>query len=285
MKRSSRKSGARVRNSSPTMRIAVLLGFVVLSLITESCATTAGGLAPSKVSWREKLFAWPQEIDYASPEDYLAAGALTSLSSENIARLNAVIAPDARDRKGWDAVAGIYAFMMDRSNFTPSAAGGAFIAKRTVDQMLAERTLTGCHDWGIVLAASLRAIGIPAVFVDTASVPWARAYAAGKRDMGFQGHIFVEAWIDGRWVILNSTAPFAVADYQPADPLLGFTVGSSDRYFVMFKGLDPLDYGITGVADMNAALAQAADRIVREAAALPEPPRPQAIAVYRTGAP
>jgi len=63
--------------------------------------------------------------------------------------------------------------------------------------------------------------------------------------------------VKGKWTVLNSTAPEAVTDYDPANPLLGFTVYHSDRYYVMFKGKDPLDYGAQGNDDVTAAMRKA----------------------------
>jgi len=258
--------------------IAIACISLSLSCATSLSAAAAGPSSAQPANWRQNLFAWHDKIDYASPEKYLAAGPLTGLSPENRTRLEAAIPSDVREGKSWEVVAGIYAFMMDRGNFGSSAVGGSLIAMRTADRMFADHTLTGCHDWGVILTASLRALGIPAIYVDTASVPWAAAYASGKRDIPFEGHIFVEAWIDGRWVILNSTKPEVLAEYQHDNPLLGFKVYESNQYFVMFKGLDPIDYGIRGNDDIQAAMAAASKRIVAESVTLKPslPPKPLA---------
>jgi hypothetical protein len=266
-----------------TTSISKLFAVFAFSMIVGSCATSPSDSTSPPMKWHDKLFAWPEEIDYASPERYLAAGPLTALSKDNIARLEAAIPEADRAGKGWAAVLGIHNFMADEGNFKSSAAGGVYIAKRTVDEIFSDGTLTGCHDWGIVLAASLRALGIPAVFADTASLSWAQAYAAGKHGMPYEGHVFIEAWIGGRWVLLNSNSAAALADYEHDNPLYGLKIGTSDLFFVMFKGLDPVDYGIDRSDALQEAMSYGARSIVMKAESCPLPKRMRRIVSIISG--
>ena len=220
------------------------------------------------VKWENTLFTWKSEIDYAQPSKYLAAGPLTSLSAENRARVESTLSWETIEEKSWSLVEGIYRYMRDERNFKSIGAEGAMIAKRSADQIFADTTLTGCHDWGIVLAATLRAFGIPAVYTDAASVSWAIKYLSGKDTVPFYVHVFIEAWIDDRWVLLNSTKPEAILSHEFKDSLIDFQVGDNSRYYVMFKGLDPLDYGLRSAKDMVNSMIVASGKVA-DSAALP----------------
>jgi len=70
-------------------------------------------------------------------------------------------------------------------------------------------------------------------------------------------------WRTDRWVLLNSTRPEIIYDYDPMNPLLGFERDGSYHY-VMFKGIDPWDYGIYGNEDMINSMRMAASRIAHD---------------------
>jgi len=250
-----------------------LIAATAILLLDVSCATQ-GALqgqtlsAKSPVKWENELFAWRSGIDYALPSKYLAAGPLTSLSAENRVLVESTISWEAIEEKSWSLVDGIYRYMRDERNFKPIGAEGAMIAKRSADQIFADNTLTGCHDWGIVLAATLRAFGIPAIYTDAASVSWATKYVSGKNTVPFYVHVFIEAWIDDRWVLLNSTKPEAILSHDFNGSLIDFQVGDNSRYYVMFKGLDPLDYGLRSAKDMVNSMIAASGKVA-DSAGLP----------------
>jgi hypothetical protein len=128
-----------------------------------------------------------------------------------------------------------------------------------------DSTLSGCHDWALVLTAVLRRAGVPAVFVDSVWVPWARDVVAGTAS-GAVGHIFVEACIEGRWMLVNSTASYVTDPYDPLCPHFHSDVGPciGETFFVLFKGLDPKHYGISDIQQLTAAMRSAAPKIVQE---------------------
>lgn len=233
-----------------------------------SCATAKAPhgqtyLSEKPVHWKNTLFSWSSEIDYSTPSNYCAAGPLTSLSAENRALVESTLFWDMIEDKSWSLVDGIYRYMLDEENFKPVNADGAMIAKRSADRIFAEKTLTGCHDWGIVLAATLRAFGIPAIYVDAASVAWAVKYASAENTSPFSVHVFIEAWIDGRWVLLNSTKPEAIIHHEVTASLIEFRGNDNSPYHVMFKGLDPLDYGLRSANDMRASMMEASKTIAK----------------------
>lgn len=240
-------------------------GMLMLSV---SCATTRAPRSQTYISerpatWENTLFAWNSVIDYSVPSKYCAAGPLTSLSAENRALVESTLSWEMIEDKSWSLVDGIYRYVLDEENFKPINADGAMIAKRSADRIFTEKTLTGCHDWGIVLAATLRAFGIPAIYIDAASVSWASKYVSGKEALPFYVHVFIEAWIDDRWVLLNSTKPETILSHDFNDSLIDFQVGDNSRYYVMFKGLDPLDYGLRSAKDMRASMMVASKTIAK----------------------
>ncbi|MCX5795761.1 MAG: transglutaminase domain-containing protein [Elusimicrobia bacterium] len=139
--------------------------------------------------------------------------------------------------------------------FQTRPAGGATVGKSTVQELLESRVLTGCHDWGLMLAALLRSAGYQANMVDTAGVQWmaaaAEAQRKGQQVKGFEGHVFVEAKIEGRWVLVDPGSARYIPDYDPANPLIPMEVGPQTSYCVMFKGLDPADYGVDSIQTLN----------------------------------
>lgn len=52
-------------------------------------------------------------------------------------------------------------------------------------------------------------------------------------------------------MLLNATIPEAILSHDFNDSLIDFPVGDNSRYYVMFKGLDPLDYGLRSATDMQ----------------------------------
>ncbi len=175
-------------------------------------------------------------IDYGAPEKYLAQGEQTRLS-------NPKIVDSLRGKPQSIAHLGeIHAWI--RRGFSSYAAGGTFIGKVTADQLMNERQLSGCHDWGLVYASMARDLGYPTVLIDASSIVLARELQAGKK-MAWYGHVFVEVFVDGKWVRVDSTAGWYVENgYDPANaiiPLKADIPGSDQNtygYYVMRKGLD-----------------------------------------------
>lgn len=215
-----------------------------------------------KTDWKNTIFKWDERIDYNNPEMYLRSGEISYISENTKEKLDKYFYRNDDSLTDLEIVQQIYDFMRDENNFTPYAAGGRLIAKRTAEEIFSEKTLSGCHDWGLVLSTVLRSYGIPAIFCDTALVSWAKEYTE-ETNNGFAGHIFVEAYINDRWVLLDSTSPEIIYEYDPMNPLLGFQRNDS-YYYVMFKGTDPWDYGIYGNEDMVNSMKNSASEIVAE---------------------
>jgi len=220
---------------------------ILIIIVLFGCTTEPTIMSNEKVNWKSKIFKW-DNIDYSSPERYLLPGKLTNLSDSNYEAIKKYMKKDIDKMEEFEKINAIYKYMKDKNNFSSYAAGGKLISKRTVDEIIFDKTLSGCHDWGIVLTSILRKADIPAVFVDTALIGWAESYLKNESKQ-HEGHIFIEAYINEDWILLDSTKQSIIKEYDPKNPVIGFSRNGSN-YFVMFKGLDPRDYGIFGPEDM-----------------------------------
>lgn len=188
-------------------------------------------------------------MDYGAPEKYLTQGEQTRLSNPKIVDALRGKAPSV-------AHLGEIYFWIKRE-FSAYAAGGTLIGKVTTDQLFAERRLSGCHDWGLVYASIARELGYPTVMIDASSIVLARELQAGHK-MAWYGHVFVEVFVNGKWVLVDSTAGWYVEnDYDPTNPIIPLKadIPGSDQntygYYVMRKGLDTWGYGIRSVDELN----------------------------------
>jgi hypothetical protein len=146
------------------------------------------------------------------------------------------------------AIGKIYAWK--KSYFTNVKGGGKYVGTHTIRDLLKKRVLTGCHDHGLVLVSVLRRSGVPAVFVDATGIEWALHYP--DKTKSFSGHVFVEAFLQKTWMLFDSTSGEYVANYEPSNPLIPIKKPPEPRgYYVMFKGLDPADYGVTRIQHLT----------------------------------
>ncbi len=221
----------------------------LVALFASACGDDNDGryATPSAVpDGRQPGFFFPTAIDYARPEWYLNSASQSTLSAGNSATVKAEVGPGSTDLEG---VGRIFAWMARK--FRAESAGGATIGKTDVNTLIETRNLTGCHDWALLLSTVLRLYGFPAVMVDTAGIQWAADYRAGLT-RSFSGHVFVEASVDGRWIAIDSTAGTYAADYDPLQPVLPFTNPVEGRgFYVLYKGIDPADYGVTNLQLLN----------------------------------
>jgi hypothetical protein len=130
----------------------------------------------------------------------------------------------------------------------------------TVDELLESRQLGGCHDHGLVYAAVVRELGYPAVMARTCSIAWVKSFRAGEKGPHV-GHVFVEVYVRGRWVLIDSTNGWYVPEgYDPADPaipLTGNIAGSSienEGFYVERKGTDTWGFGIHSPKESTQAM-------------------------------
>ncbi len=195
-------------------------------------------------------------IDYANPDPYRVPGKQTALTQaeldaldpEIFARLNSLPAGQAQ-------LAGLFAWL--HRDFESWRAGGSTIGVTTAQTLIKERRLGGCHDFGLVFAALARLLGYPAVMVDTAELGWLKTAAAGQKT-GYSGHVFVEVFANGGWMLVDATnGPYVAQGYDPTNPVIPLGKG----YYVMRKGLDSWDYGIHSNQQLQQLMDQTAQKL------------------------
>ena len=113
-------------------------------------------------------------IDYANPEKYLVQGKQSQISNPEALEIL------YSDEKNLDHLGYIYCWL--KNEFTTYSAGGRTIGVVTVDQLLEDRSLGGCHDHGLVYAAVVRELGYPAIMVRSASIAWIERFQADKEE-------------------------------------------------------------------------------------------------------
>ena len=204
-----------------------------------------GMQSPSSVSAQSI----PSKVDacYSDPSLALKPGTQSKFEDQQSADILKESGADGKD--GLKDAALIQRWLVE--NFKAEASGGTEIGKSTVQSLLQTRKLTGCHDWGLMKAAVLRSAGYPARMADTTGVQWMSQVRAGQPAGGFKGHIFVEAYIGGRWILLDSTSERYLAPYDRTNPFIPMQVGDQTSYYDMFKGADPADYGLSSVDQLN----------------------------------
>jgi hypothetical protein len=206
-------------------------------------------------------------IGYGNPEKYLAQGEQTRLT-------NPKVIDSLRGKTPSIAHLGEIYFWIKRE-FKTWSAGGKTIGAITTDQLLTERRLGGCHDWGLVYASIARELGYPVVMIDTASIAWAKQFQVGQKGP-YVGHVFVEVFVDGKWVLVDSTNNWYVeSGYDPANaviPLKGSVAGSNEEtygFLVMRKGVDTWGYGIRSNQELLRVMEDLARQLKIEALVYP----------------
>lgn len=201
--------------------------------------------------------AQPPAIDYAQPARYLQPGTQSALDAETMVRLRGEIGASRADVA---AIGRVVAWV--RRQLPAYAGGGALIGRTTAKAILAAGQRSGCHDTALLVATILRGLGMPAILVDTAGVRWAEEARGGRR--GMVGHVFLELFAEGHWILVDPTTGEYLERYDPACPVIPLRTGGQEKgYYVLYKGVDPAGYGVTGMdvlGERMRAFAAALDR-------------------------
>lgn len=98
--------------------------------------------------------------------------------------------------------------------------------KRTADEIVKSRLVTGCSDFALVFIVLARSKNIPTKYIETIKRQWLEK--GDKQHL--QGHIFAKCFINDKWYIINPEQGTIVFAY---------------RHYVFWKqGLDSWDIGI-----------------------------------------
>lgn len=107
---------------------------------------------------------------------------------------------------------------------------------RPVVDILRRSTYIGCADFVLVYGCLARACGIPVVWVKSMDVTWIRDFCIAGHFNGGRGHVFLEAFLDGKWQLVDASQNEA---YECYDPSLELLPGPEGGRFAYDKGGDP----------------------------------------------
>jgi hypothetical protein len=240
--------------SLATAVAATLDGIEVESAATETPQPTPTARATPTSTEVPSAFG----IDYAHPERYLQQGEQSQISDPGC------LFELRTEDHSLTHLSRVYWWLKDE--FTGYSAGGRTIGVVNVDQLLAERRLGGCHDYGLVFAAAVREMGYPAVMLHANSIAWMEEFQAGGGEL-HAGHVFVEIYLEGRWILIDPTNGwYADEGYDPTNPVIPLrkrVTGSADELYGFYaesKGFDIWDFGVHSKEDTH----QAMDEVARQ---------------------
>jgi len=115
---------------------------------------------------------------------------------------------------------------------------------RSADELFKTRVLGGCSDFALAQVALFRAVGVPARMVLTANTEWMADFK--ENDLLITtGHVFIEAYLEDRWHLIDSTYRLMFEGYNPR-------LRSFPRNEYLFKrAKDYWSLGITDVASLD----------------------------------
>ena len=65
--------------------------------------------------------------------------------------------------------------------FKGAPGGGKLVGKRSIDELFTTRTLSGCHEDGLLFVSALRELGFKATLLETLGIQWAIDFNAKKK--------------------------------------------------------------------------------------------------------
>jgi len=218
----------------------IVVVILLFSLFFGSCNDKSSPTKP-----KEEFIKESYGIDYDDPEKYIISGTQSTITDEEFANITLQLQLENID---FSTMKKIYNWK--NSFFKNVSAGGQYVGKNTINDILKNKELTGCHDHGIVLVSLLRKYDVPAILVDATGIDWALNYPENVQY--FSGHVLVELYLYDKWMLFDSINGIYISDYDPMNPIIPLTNSMENKgYYVMFKGLDPADYGITDIQQLN----------------------------------
>ncbi|MCH4888927.1 hypothetical protein EZV73_15130 [Acidaminobacter sp. JC074] len=186
--------------------------------------------------------------------DYIANGNQTKLDDENIELINKEVHYDSNP-----VVLVKNIFDWKNREFNKSHKKGSFVGERTTKDIINERLITGCHDDALIVSSILRHFEVPCVVVDTVGIQWVSDFN-DKSTEDFNGHVFVEIYYDDKCFLFDPTLGKVILGYNPDQQAIPTTFWLMDKkgFYVLHKGLDPDNYGITSLKDLCISMKMAA---------------------------
>ena len=131
-----------------------------------------------------------------------------------------------------------------RKHFTFNGSYNGAMFTRSCNELFENRMLGGCSDYALVELMLLRALHIPARVVITANLDWIERYKEDGLSMT-TGHTFIEAFIDGKWYLVDPTYFELYDEYDLNNPFY-----PRKQVFCM-RGRDFWDMGIRDIEDLD----------------------------------
>lgn len=158
-------------------------------------------------SAREQVIPEPrfERIDYSNPRAYVRLPA----SIGNAKHIGSIAAQLKRQTPETSFRA-IHQWMSENLSYDPNAA----YHWRNFDRIIDDGTLGGCADHSIVFGALSRACDIPTVWVKTMDYDWIRNFKWQGPIGSWRGHVFLEVYIQGNWVLLDAQGMILYEDYD-----------------------------------------------------------------------
>ena len=163
-------------------------------------------------------------VDYSNPKKYLSIHA----SLGDVDRISQ-LAKTLRRETDEKTIQSVLSWM--ESNLAYD--GKLAYEWRNFDTVMKSGCYGGCADHGIVCGVLLKAAGIPTVWVKTMDVDWIWDFKQERPFKAWSGHVFLEIFVDGKWVLLDPGAKLIYADYSPTARIL------PGRRFAYHKGDNP----------------------------------------------
>lgn len=178
-------------------------------------------------------------IDYDDPGEYLEPGEQSRISSQ--ATIDA-LKIEFGECSGLEGLRDLYLWI--EQEFSTYGGGGKLIGKTTIDQLLEEKKLSGCHDRALAYSAVARYLGYPTIMVDTAGLEWAEKFKLGLTT-SYVGHVFVEVYIAPKWILVDPSSGRFIREYDASNPVIPITMGDeASGFYALLKGRDTWDYGV-----------------------------------------
>lgn len=163
-------------------------------------------------------------IDYSQPKKYLEIA--PSLGSIDAIREQGVALRGGNDQK---TVRNVVEWVNNQLKYD----GEKAYSWRNFDDVNRDKCYGGCADQGIACGVLLKAAGIPALWVKTMDVDWIWDFKRNRPFNAWSGHVFLEIYIDGEWVLLDPGSQQIYRGYSTKSRIL------PGNRFAYHKGNDP----------------------------------------------
>jgi hypothetical protein len=197
------------------------------SALILTALTAAGAVQDSPAKTKDEIpVPSCDRIDYSHPNAYLPLGAHFG-SKDRILKVAATIKGKSPEEK----LVAIHRWIESNLTYKKDAP----YVWRDFDGLVRDGNYGGCADYSVAFGSLARACGIPTVWVKTLDADWIRDFRLRGKEDNWRGHVFLEVFLHGGWVLLDDTQ---MALYEDYDPKMRILPGLRYAYD---KGGDPYD--------------------------------------------